>query len=359
MKYRAYLLQIPKDAKPHFLLDDMKKATEEEKADEPESPYMELIKGDYVGAIVDRYNYEVACGMRLIDEYRAMAPLLKSHIGEDPCDSPMLELRIKGGSQYDKTASHNVYIELVRKKYWRALFQQPQFVKQLTSNLQTELYGMVDELADYDFTPYNIYTLAKQMSEQVIGGIEETIMELFDDWTRKWHYDEHSENVHYFNGWCTNDAFAVNKKVIIPLYAFSYYDGSFRNYEVESKIADIEKVFDFLDGGIHEGESAINAIRNAYSTRNIQCKYFKVTFYKKGTCHIVFTDEAVLHKFILFAARGKNWLPPCYGKKQYADMTKAEKAVIDSFEGEESYNNVMEHSDYYLENKSTQLMLGA
>ena len=56
----------------------------------------------------------------------------------------------------------------------------------------------------------------------------------------------------------------------------------------------------------------------------------------------------VLKKFNLFAAREKNWLPPCYGRKQYKDMTKEEKTVIDSFEGEESYKQVMDKPDYFL-----------
>lgn len=37
-----------------------------------------------------------------------------------------------------------------------------------------------------------------------------------------------------------------------------------------------------------------------------------------------------------------------YGKKAYQDMTAEEKEVIDSFQGEEAYNNVMAKSNYYL-----------
>ena len=73
-----------------------------------------------------------------------------------------------------------------------------------------------------------------------------------------------------------------------------------------------------------------------------------MTFYKKGTCHIEFTDMDVLHKFNLYAARDKNWLPPCYGKKAYKELDAEEKAVIDAFEGKESYNRVMERPDYFL-----------
>lgn len=56
-------------------------------------------------------------------------------------------------------------------------------------------------------------------------------------------------------------------------------------------------------------------------TKNIQLKYFTVTFYKKGTCHIVFNNDELLKKFNIFGSQKKGWLPPSYGKKQYKDMT--------------------------------------
>ena len=77
-------------------------------------------------------------------------------------------------------------------------------------------------------------------------------------------------------------------------------------------------------------------------------KYFSVTFYKKGTCHIVFNNEELLKKFNIFGSQHKGWLPPCYGKKNYKDMTKEEKEVIDEFEGEKSYKETMNNKKYFL-----------
>lgn len=122
-------------------------------------------------------------------------------------------------------------------------------------------------------------------------------------------------------------------------------------YGVISKITDIEKVFDFLDDGRKGGSDASQIIHFAVAakdTKKIQCRHFTFTVYKKGTCHITFSNLEVLHKFNLFAAQNKKWLPPVYGKKRYKDMTEDERRVIDSFEGVESYENVMNHADYYL-----------
>lgn len=337
------------------ILDEMRKAVDDARADDKETEYTALVKGNFIEALVDRCEYEMACGVRLIDEFHAFNAMVSSMSQKKnkyETNEAALSLTFSKG---DGGATHNEFIRKVRRKYWSLLFQQPDFLAQLTSNLRDELHSMVNDLADYDFSCYNIYTLAQQMLKQINTGIEETILNLFDDWTRKYHWDENSQNRHYYNGWRTNDAFAVEKKVIFPFYgAFGSWYSRGNNldvYECKKKIFDIEKVFDYLDGCVTDGTDCKTAIENADAagiTRNIQCKHFKVTFYKKGTCHVQFTNLDVLHKFNLFAAMNKHWLPPSYGKKRYTDMDSEEQAVIDSFEGKESYERVMQRSDYFL-----------
>ena len=82
-----------------------------------------------------------------------------------------------------------------------------------------------------------------------------------------------------------------------------------------------------------------------------------VTFYKKGTCHIEFTNLDLLHKFNLYGSQRKSWLPPSYGKEKYEDMTQEEKQVVNEFEGEQSYKKVMLKKDYYIVETSKLLML--
>lgn len=308
-----------------------------------------ITKSNFVDALVDRYQYEAEIGLRLIDEWWTMRPLL----GESKYSS-LIELKV--GDRGDPVPDD--YVRKVRRKYWSMLFERPEFMEQLTSELQGELRNRVNDLANYEFSAFNIYEILIQMTQKMNQSIEGTIIGLFDDWTRKYHWDENSQNRHYFNGWRTNDAFAVGKKVIIPFYsAFDSWSGKIDEWHCVSKMNDIEKVFNYLDGGASIGQDCTDAIKIAASagiTRNIRCKYFTVTFYKKGTCHIVFQNLDVLAKFNIFAAKNKNWLPPAYGKKRYKDMDAEEKAVIDSFQGEEAYEQVMSRADYFLETGTRQ-----
>lgn len=134
---------------------------------------------------------------------------------------------------------------------------------------------------------------------------------------------------------------------------------AFEVSHAEACISDIEKVFDFLDGNMTSYVNLHGVLARAAragQTRNIPCKYFDVTLYKKGTMHIRFHNEELLERFNIYCSRGKNWLPPNYGKRTYADMPQEEQAVIDSFHGngepasgKERYAEILAKRDYYLQ----------
>ncbi len=62
----------------------------------------------------------------------------------------------------------------------------------------------------------------------------------------------------------------------------------------------------------------------------------------------IFTCPELIDRFNIYAAQQRGWLPPSYGKKQYAEMDAEEKAVVDSFQGAEAYAKVMRNPGYYL-----------
>ena len=328
------------------------------------SDLKEMVQYNVIEEWVNRYNFEAACGIRLIEEYDAMREMLQNDVdGNNAYRSPILELEIKVGGR-GREAVTNKYLRETRGKYWRAIFEQPVIVSKLTGNLQQELYDNVEKLKDYEFSVFNILTLIIKMNGRIITGIEDTIIGLFDDWTASyWHED--SPNRHYYNGWRTNDCFKVGKKVIIHFYgAYDSWDKKFRAYNVLQKFRDIEKVFDFLDSGRTDWPGSLDAAfskaQDEQITKNIDTKFFTVTIYKKGTAHLVFKDADLLEKFNMFACQKKGWLPPNYGKKHYKDMSVEEKEVVDSFQGAKRYEEVMARADYFLNAGANQmLMLGA
>lgn len=326
------------------------------KAEQIEDVYedvTDLAVNDYIKAAVNQFNVEVKASIELIRQYKALVPyMLVSFDKENKYNKPILKLKDTNDRSYEEI-SINSYLKAVRLKYWRALLSNPKFTSKLTSKLQDEYREKVEKLADYDFSEFNIYTLSAEMNAQIKTGIEDEIIAMFDRLTEEhsW-YPETQKNRHYYDGWATNKAHKIDKKVIIPCYGiFSSWSGKPQVYEARKCLEDIERILNFLDGGMTRDIDFWHSLKNCFNqgiTKNIQLKYFKATFYKKGTVHITFSCPELIERFNIYVAQNKNWLPPCYGKKAYKDMTDTEKEVVNSFQGEAAYNDIMAKSNYYL-----------
>lgn len=48
--------------------------------------------------------------------------------------------------------------------------------------------------------------------------------------------------------------------------------------------------------------------------KKIPLRFFDITFYKKETRHMEFTNMELLNKFNIYASQSKGWLLSCYGK---------------------------------------------
>lgn len=330
----------------------------------PEATALEVT--DYIKAAVNQFNVEVKAGLELIRQYKAMIPYMQNSFDkDDKFKKPILRLVNSYERSYNDCVPINDYLKDVRLKYWEALLSNPKFVGKLTSKLKTEYREKVDRLKNYDFTEFNIYTLSAEMNAQIKTGIEDEIIAMFDRLTEEHsYYPEFSKNRHYYDGWKTNKAHKIDKKVIIPCYGvFDSWDGKPRTYNVGNTLSDLERILNFLDGGMTQDVDSMAFLSSYFKrceTKNIPMKYFKATFYKKGTVHLTFTCPELIERFNIYAGQRKAWLPPSYGKKTYKNMTAEEKAVIDSFQGEEAYNNVMAKSNYYLApvTNNQMLMLG-
>lgn len=344
-------VSLPKvEAGASEFFERMKKAAEFEEMDP--AAVTDLSVNDFLTQIVTRYNVEVDTGLALMKEFMAMKP----YVGA-------LVLRLSDEYGHNSDLKVNNFLRLVRRKYWTTLFEAPQFTAKLTSKLKEKYRGMVDKMVAYDFTMFNIQQIMVEMNAEMGKGIQDTIVALFDKFTQAhtW-YPEMQKNIHYYNGWKTNKAHKVGKKVIIPTHGmFASKEWRRETFEVrqaEATISDIEKVFDYLDGNMTAEVDLHDVLLRACEagqTKKIPCKYFQVTLYQKGTMHIHFTNMELLDRFNIYCGRHKNWLPPNYGKAAYTDLSQEEKAVADSFHGdgtegsgEKAYREVHARQQYYL-----------
>ena len=130
-------------------IDEMRKAPTY-KTSTVASEYADMVRYNEIDEWVNRHNFEVACGIRLIEEWAAMEPFILVNPEAERAD-PILSLKVrKGSSEVDVTI--NQYIEQTRLKYWRAIFQHSTFTDKLTSNLLNDLQASVNKFKDYEFS---------------------------------------------------------------------------------------------------------------------------------------------------------------------------------------------------------------
>ena len=314
---------------------------EAEEDDEPKA----LTFYGFIDALVAQFDLEIKAGIKLIREVRALQPYILDKAGNDPEKTkyakPMLELNVK---------DTNEYVVNVREKYWDYLFSSDQFRNALTSDMSSTLHDQLREMRNYDFNRFNIEQVLKNVMKEMVQGVEDAIIKVFDKLTS--HSLGNEKNIHYFTGWKTNSGYKVGPKAIIPGYGcVSDYSwetlSTYRCYEV---LSDLEKALNYLDQGKTWDLSLSSVIdcANRNGRTNMMSKYFEIKFYKKGTCHLKFLDEELLEKLNIYGSRKKGWLPPSYGKKRYQDMDPEERAVIDEFQGEEAYEKVLSNAGYFL-----------
>jgi 16S rRNA A1518/A1519 N6-dimethyltransferase RsmA/KsgA/DIM1 with predicted DNA glycosylase/AP lyase activity len=339
-------IQIPFSAdEGRSLFDQIARAKQYSDPDPEE--HMEIEVTDMIQMIVNRYRTEIEAGLELLRIYRRMLPHLNRDLNEK--GYPIIYLT----NSDHREITVNEYVKSVRLKYWEALLKNEKFVGKLTSKLQTKYRERVRSYSDYDFSEFNIYALLAEMNAEIKTGIEDEIGSMYDRLTEEHSfYPECSKNKHLYDGWKTNKAWKIDKKCILPCYGvYDQWDYKPRKYEAYNVLSDIERILNFFDGNMTADVDLSSTIEQSFSlgiTKNVKCKFFDATFYKKGTVHIVFTCPELIDRFNIYAAQQRGWLPPSYGKKQYKDMDAEEKAVVDSFQGAAAYAKVMQNASYYL-----------
>lgn len=358
------LVYVKIDAKESFsfVFDAMEKAKEQNIFRNSDTRGY-LTSSDFINRFIEMFNYEATIGKQLILEYRKLLPYIQSEFKKDGGKSnPILTLGLFGkDSRYRDTApDYNEYLEKLRYKYWKLYLNSDELSKLCTNDLRQTLHAKLDELKSYDFNLFNVKNVMKMINSELTQSVENNILKLFDKFTIESTYcKELSKNIHLYNGWKTNKAFYINKKVIINLYGFSEYW-----WRCFDSLNDIELAYQYLDNNkdtrvqIDLRETLKEALEKGI-TKKIETTYFYLDFYKKGTCHITFKDQDLLFKFNVFGSQKKGWLPFGYGKKDKKKFNQDEVNVVETFQklAGIDYDDVVNNQKKYIYENSTLLQL--
>lgn len=353
-------INIPCSDNHSEIFERMQKATEQKYEKHEE---YEVAPNDKIEMLLRSYEIETAATIAFFKEYNGLIGKISKNDEHKDGEKETVGFALTVGrhNYYGNdgigTEEINDYLKIVRRKYWYKLLSLPDLTEKLTSQMRKDFFNRLDEMSNYEFSRFNAEWLVLSINAALWEGVDDEILKLFEKFTTEHaYYPECSGNIHYYNGWKTNKAHKVGYKVIIPTYgAFARYNyqGTLDVRACYDTLSDLEKTLNYLDGNRTAECSLGNVLNIANSrgqTRDIYCKYFSVTFYKKGTCHIVFHKECyrLIDALNIYAARNYKWLPPSYGQKHYHEMDDEEKKVIDEFQGEQAYETVMQDKAGYL-----------
>lgn len=312
----------------------------------------EVSTGRTIEELVAEYNQVIRLGTETIWAYFRNYPKIGRYLFLNDERNFIPDAHLTGLLQLQL----NRLLDAVRTDFWRKTLDLKEVQSRLTKKKQAEFEDGLKKHCYMDFTEHNI----RQFVLNLMGGFEQTltdaVVDLFDKFTIKHCFGERGEweeNIHLYNGWKTNRAYYVNRKIIFPLG--NSYEAFWDNilvswrlgYNVKAELRDVDVVMNYFDGG-GSYVSTADAIETAFGdrrnnrysaqTKKIKSTYFTIDVFKKGTIHLTFNSEDILRRFNVAACKGKGWLPGNYGSTTYDDMNPEEKAVVDSFEGQLSYS---------------------
>lgn len=229
----------------------------------------------------------------------------------------LLHIDGKGVNSYtQKLPDINEVIERVRGRYWELILQTKDFREVLTEHGRQQISKYISNAAELEINYSNIQMLLMALFQNTDNILMDSCVAMFEKLT-KHHYASFSTNIHYYSGWCTNDAFKVNKKIIVP---FTPSWGSMRGtdmgrsygsdeilfthvtYDVRNFMNDLTKMFKLLKP---EADGEFKTLELG----EFENELFRFKMFTKGTVHIWFKDLQLLEKFNVLCGQHFNWIP--------------------------------------------------
>ncbi|WEG18606.1 DUF4942 domain-containing protein [Alkalihalophilus pseudofirmus] len=205
------------------------------------------------------------------------------------------------------TENLNQELDKLRHGYWQLILDTDEFKELLTNDAIQELNRRMNLADELEINLQNIKMLITAINYNRQDMLMESVVSIFRKITR-YHQNQYSTNIHYYNGWKTNDAFKINKKIIIPIkYVFDgYYDFSDKyeniNSDTRRYIDDIVKAFKLIDHNVED--EFVRSNENEFENNLLRFKMFK-----NGNIHIWFKDLQLLSKLNYLCGKHFNWLP--------------------------------------------------
>lgn len=263
----------------------------------------------YASIIGDTRTHSEVIGAEKEDRYRTSNYLLES-FAKNPKDA------------------WNFFFDNVRLSAWDSVFNSTKISSFATQRVREQFESARKQQAQYEFNRDNVEAFILNILCNKQDILNQCVVDAFDLMTKY-----HDKNSVHVEGWKSNKAWKINRKIILPYIVSSWGPGN-TYHSVSSqdyRLDDIDRAMCFLSGenfdelrkadydtyGGKENrqmntlDSGFRRLINTKGFSGVKCetKFFIIQAFYKGTGHFYFKDEELWNKFNRTAAKGKNWLP--------------------------------------------------
>lgn len=275
----------------------------------------------------------------LIKKYEFHIELIKS-LFEKQRSLEVLENELGSFNSYlDYNKDINVVIIDIRNKYWREILNAKEFADKLTANGREKLYKQIELSSNLEINIENVQMMLMAVIQNSNNMLMDSCVDLFERITKN-HMNSFSSNIHYYNGWKTNNAYKINKKIILPFSGWSgvleptdmgerYFNTSgniaydYVNPNVKNFMTDLMRMLKLLDDNVKDEFNVIKL--GEFENDTIRFKMFG-----KGTIHIWFKDLDLLERFNILCGQHFNWIPQ---DDEIKNNTEAKEFMNKEFKG--------------------------
>lgn len=214
------------------------------------------------------------------------------------------------------------FMKVLSEQGWRSIMARTRISDLMSESVRRDFEQMQDSQSAMAFTEENIHALFALLFENQHKILQRSVEESFDLMTRY-----HKENRVHVEGWLSNDAFKVSRKVVLPgMVRLGYIRGMDVCDYGRKNLNDIDRGIAMVEGRklsqvrsvtatLEQRFKDLRLYNGAIENNTCESEYFHIRFFKKGTLHLTWLDDALRDRFNIAAAQCKKWLPMDHGRR--------------------------------------------
>lgn len=242
----------------------------------------------------------------------------------------------QGRGQYaDVAETISERYDQLKEHAWRKVLGASDFTSRFSRKVRQDIERQIDELIQMEFTVENIYALIGGLIESKTELDMQMLEEVFDQITRY-----HSENVHYYRGWKSNDKHRLGCKIRATRFILPHMRESFGedvSWDGKELLRDIDRAFAMLDGKYEPTFGMLDAVQrhNALlrDAQRVASDYFDIRYYKgAGTMHFFPRRKDLIERLNRIVGKRRQWIPehPSEGfETQYRQANRVTRSMLD------------------------------